>query len=256
MKRLTLILTLTVSLMLIVAALPVAAQDGGDDHGEGDTSETMLRGAAVYATYCQACHGPTGEAIGTGPAFAAIEYDHDTARATISEGIEADAAAMPGYVDVLESAELDDLIAYMDTWETHTTPPLPHPNLHDVPAHVQDYFGDPHEGAVVYASFCAGCHGAEGEGRDAFDSPAIELTATTTEIVAEEHTPAFGEDSGGPLSEEQLTNLETYMASWADHETQPEDSGINIMIVVMGAAAILTVGGVYLLRSKEEPADD
>ncbi|MBN1565935.1 MAG: cytochrome c, partial [Anaerolineae bacterium] len=85
MKRWMVILTLVVSLLVVLAALPAAAQD--DEHGEeADHSEDVLRGAAVYATYCQACHGPTGEALGTGAAFAAITYDHDTAHEAILAG--------------------------------------------------------------------------------------------------------------------------------------------------------------------------
>lgn len=245
MKRLMVILALAVGCMLIVAALPAMAQDGGD-HGSGEHSESALRGAAIYATYCQACHGPTGEAIS--PAFSTVVYNPDTARDVIREG----SAPMPAYADVLESGDLVNLLAYMDTWDTHTTPPLPEPNLPDVPEHVPDYFGDPYEGAVVYARFCAGCHGAEGKGRSQLKAPAIELNANTLKTVAEEHAPAFGADSGGPLSETQLIDLETYMASWALHEDEPKDTGLNVLIVVMGAAAILVVGGVYLTRRDEQ----
>jgi mono/diheme cytochrome c family protein len=162
MKRWTLILTLAVSVILVMVALPAAAQEGGDQGG--DFSESAQRGAAVYAAYCQACHGPTGEAIGTGPAFAAIEYDPDSARQTIMTGRETnleDGAAMPLYSAVLDTEALDDLIAYLETWQSGAVPPLPEPRLGDVPEHVADYFGDPHEGAVIYAKFCSGCHGPE-----------------------------------------------------------------------------------------------
>jgi molybdopterin biosynthesis enzyme MoaB len=64
--------------------------------------------------------------------------------------------------------------------------------------------------------------------------------------------PAFGAESGGPLDDNQLTDLETYMASWALKDNKSEaDSGVNVLIVVMGAAAILTVGGIYLARRDE-----
>jgi mono/diheme cytochrome c family protein len=250
MKHLIVILTLAVSLALVVAALPAAAQEGGD-HGS-EYSEDALRGAAVYAMYCQACHGPTGESIGSGPAFAAIEYNPNTARQAIVDGGD----IMPAYDDVLDDAELHDLLAYMGTWESGATPPLPEPNLPNVPEDVPDYSGDPHEGAVVYASFCAGCHGPEGEGRGAFDSPEIELEAGTIDFIANEHSPAFGAESGGPLSQKQLTDLETYLASWnLETRTESEDSGLNVLIVIIGAVAILGVGAYYIARRDENPPD-
>jgi mono/diheme cytochrome c family protein len=265
MKRWTLILTLAVSVILIMVALPAAAQEGGDQGGDksqpgGDFSESAQRGAVVYAAHCQACHGPTGEAIGTGPAFAAINYDPDSARETIMAGEDTnleDGVAMPPYSAVLDAEALDDLIAYLETWRSGAVPPLPEPRLHDVPEHVPDYFGDPHEGAVIYARFCSGCHGPEGEGRDKPKVPALELNVNTLDIVANGHPnvymPAFGAESGGPLNDSQLTDLETYMASWSLGGDESEaDSGVNVLIVVMGAAAILAVGGVYLAR-RDEP---
>jgi len=76
MKRWMAILTLALGTLLALLALgaapPILAQDGHEGDS-GDADLAPLRGAAVYAEFCQACHGPQGEALGTGAAFAAID---------------------------------------------------------------------------------------------------------------------------------------------------------------------------------------
>lgn len=239
MKRYMLILAAGVSLLM--AALGTAlAQDGDGEHAEG--TEDAIRGAAVFAEFCQACHGPQGEAIGTGAAFGAIEVNPENARTVIED------EHQPPYGTLLTQAQIDELMAYLETWESGEVPPLPEPNIHDVPDNVPDYFGDPHEGAVIYAKFCNGCHGPKGEGRQNF--PTFEFSDKTARIVREEHVPAFGEAAGGPLSEAQITDLETYMASWQEGgaEDERKSEGINVLIVVAGALAIVAIGGAYLSR--------
>jgi mono/diheme cytochrome c family protein len=242
MKRFTLILTLAAGVIVLIAALGTAyAQDG---HGEGAEAEdefAAIRGAAVYAEFCQACHGPHGEAIGTGAAFGAITGDVEAARDVIDKGRdsdEANGAAMPPYGKILEVDQVDDLLAYLETWESGEVPPLPEPNIHGVPDQVPDYFGDPHAGAVVYAKFCNGCHGPAGEGRKKPDFPSFEFTGQTAAFVRDEHVPAFGESAGGPLSDTQI----------AEASDEPESEGVNVLIVVIGALAIVAIGGAYLSR--------
>lgn len=260
MKRLSQHLALTAGISLLLVA-PVAAQD---DHGDSPDDEAARRGAVVYATYCQACHGPTGQALASGPAFAAIEYDPDTARDVIVEGRDSDAAdgaAMPAYSAMLDEAQIDDLIAYMATWDTGTTPPLPEPNIQLEVESVPDYFGDPQAGAVIYARFCYGCHGRDGAGRDTPKVPALDFSPQTIHLAAAGSPnvlmPGFGTDHGGPLNEQQLTDLETYMATWEqDHRDEPAGSGLDSLVVLVGAGMILLVGGVYIARGPRDKAEN
>jgi mono/diheme cytochrome c family protein len=263
---LALVAGLSLLVMALAMAAPVGAQEG---HDEGDSAATgdnvaALRGAAVFATYCQACHGPTGEALGTGPAFAAIEYDADTARDIIRDGADTDmgdGAAMPAYKALLSEAELDDLIAYLDTWATRTTPPLPEPNVHVAVETVPDYFGDAHEGAVLYAKFCNGCHGPEGEGRKKPKISGFKFEPQTIQLVAQGHAnvlmPAFSAAQGGPLDDQQLTDLETYMASWElSNHKEPAGTGLNSLVLIVGIGALLAIGVVYIVRDRGEAAAD
>lgn len=279
------------ALLIAVAApapLAVYAQDGGDDgdddHGEDDPGEhggadesdlAARRGAALYATYCQVCHGPQGESRGEHPAYAAVEYDGGTddqaaARAAIENGVEPDTDAdaetgtdaasgtMPAYGDLLDETAINDLLAYMDTWGTGSTPPLPTPNLDldAIPDYVPDYFGDARAGAVVYATSCYGCHGANGEGRPGDQFPAIEIDDATLRTLATGHAPPLAESAGGPLSEEQVTDLVTYLAAW---EMEPEagepdasSAGVGAVIVILGILSIFGVGIAFLARNTSE----
>lgn len=274
MKRSFALLALAFSVtligLLLVAPLTVWAQGGGhgdDDHGDGDGAGddevAALRGAAVFAEFCQACHGPRGEALAAGPSFPAITFHAEAAHTAVAEGVDHDpddGVAMPAYGDVLTGAQIDDVLAYMATWGTGETPPLPEPHLAHQVDHVPDYFGDPHAGAALYATSCAGCHGAEGQGRDADQFPKLTFDARTTRTLIASGTqsvymPGFGVDAGGPLDEKQLDDLEAYLASWALEDTAADsgdDSGIAVLIVVSGIAALVAVGTIHLMRAIPE----
>jgi mono/diheme cytochrome c family protein len=258
MKRLAPVLLLALGAALVIAGLWAArlahAQEGSDEYAP-------WRGAAVYAEFCQACHGPHGESIAPGRAFPAITYQESRSRSVIVNGLdsnEQDQAAMPPYAQTeggpLSDAQINDLIAYMETWETGQTPPLPEPRIQAVLESVPDYFGDPQAGAVVYATFCYGCHGDHGEGRVPPNFPPFKVTDQTWHIIADgkpnKYMPAFGAASGGPLDDQQLQDLDTYLASWALEKgrkgVSPE--GISTLLIILGVTAILLVGAAYMSR--------
>jgi len=250
MKRLFSVSSVAIALALLAAVTPALAQ--GDD-------QAARFGAAIYAEFCQACHGPQGEAIAEGAAFQAIEVDADTAREVIAEGRDSDpddGAAMPAYAQTaggpLSDAQIDQVLAYMATWAGGDVPPLPAPNLRPTVEEVPDHFGDVQRGAELYATSCYGCHGAEGRGRVPPNFPGFEYDPDSfLETVARgtDHPlmPGFASEAGGPLSADDLEDLETYVASWdaeaADSGPSPE--GWSTFLVILGVLSILAVGGYY-----------
>ncbi|MBI5958434.1 MAG: c-type cytochrome [Chloroflexi bacterium] len=260
MRRLIPFLALVAGIVLLLAAQVAMAQDGHGDGpaegGEGEQGEqgdelAALRGAAVFAEFCQACHAPGGAAMVAGAAFEAGGVEK--AREVVENGYQPDepgGLAMPAYDKLLDDEQVDDLIAYLETWATGEIPPLPEPNIDVKLEQVPDYFGDPAAGAVIYAKSCNGCHGPEGKGRLKPDFPGFEFSADTRLIVRDSHIPAFGTAAGGSLSDEQLVDLETYMASWSLSEKKEPASaeGINVLMVVMGIGAIVIVGAAYISR--------
>jgi len=70
------VLAAVLVLVVIGAAVALAQEDGN-----------AVRGAALYAEYCLACHGPQGEARASQEAFAAaIQYDVSF-EALVAEGV-------------------------------------------------------------------------------------------------------------------------------------------------------------------------
>ena len=110
-------------------------------------------------------------------------------------------------------------------------------------------------GAEIYAKSCYGCHGREGRGRVPPAFPPLRVTANSLQAVREgtesPYMPAFGAEHGGPLDEPDLENLDTYLASWgvATPVEGPSSEGYGTLVILMGFAAILFVGGIYITRS-------
>ena len=248
MKRLLALVSVTLLLALLAGGAPTLAQDDG---------QAARFGAAVYAEFCQTCHGPRGEAIAEGAAFQAIAFDAETAREVIAQGRDSDpddGAAMPAYAQTsggpLSEAQIDQVMAYMATWESGDVPSLPAPNLRAEVELVPDHFGDVQHGATVYATSCYGCHGAEGRGRVPPNFPGFAYDPDTFRTVVASGTdhplmPGFSVEVGGPLTETDLEDLETYVASWdvQTQESQPSPAGWATFMVILGVLAILAVGG-------------
>lgn len=269
------VIALGVLVMFTMAwGAPAALAQGGDEedsHGgdrsnlpsTGDEPYAPERGAAVYAEFCQACHGPQGEAIAEGPAFVAISLSDDT-RAVIENGQDSnvdDGVAMPAYAQaqggILTDEQIDHLLAYMETWESGDVPPLPEPNINLELERVPNYFGDLETGAAIYARSCAGCHGMEGKGRVPPHFPpfalADEVEETWTAIAQgtdSPYMPGFAQSAGGPLSSQNLEDLQTYIASWelTTPEESPSPQGYSTLLMIMGIGAILLVGFAFMSR--------
>lgn len=255
---LTLIIVFGIGLVWVGLASPGYAQDG---HG-GSEDRAVLRGAVLYAEYCGACHGPEGESIAAGPAFPAItDYNPSFAKGQIMEGYDSDPTddiMMIGYGEdydgPLSDSEIDDILAYMDTWGTGETPELPHPNLEPGDTDVI-VSGDPEHGAEVYAMTCLGCHGRDAQGRDLDNFPAFTIDENTRRIVerGEEHGPvaAFGQTFGGPLSNEDLNDLDAYLKSIESEVEEEGPQGVSILLIIMGLGAVGVVGAVYYANQRK-----
>ncbi len=263
MKRWMAILALlTGAALLLAVGAPVLAQGGhGEETGQGEEGEgddagiAALRGAALYAEFCQACHGPRGEAQG---ALVPVAFDPEAARQAIEDGVaSAEGLAMPAYGALLDEAQIGDLLAYLGTWQGEDVPPLPEPNIGDLPEQLEGISGNPRAGAVIYATYCAGCHGVNGAGRGAAAFPPLTgAPADIVRVAREGHgdpsLPAFGRAQGGPLDETQLTDLQAYLNTWPQQkqEKAEDQRGYGLLIVIAGVIAILLVGAIYTVRAQ------
>lgn len=78
--------------------------------------------------------------------------------------------------------------------------------------------GDPERGGQLYVENCAVCHGVDGQGRvgarlEAFSGidPGAVITTTVARGIEGTVMPAWGEQFGGPLSEQDINDIASYI---------------------------------------------
>jgi mono/diheme cytochrome c family protein len=94
------------------------------------------------------------------------------------------------------------------------------------PGMAQSSDGNLDEGARIYAENCQVCHGDQGQGRVgatlAKNWPSIRPDLTIRNVIINgvpgSVMPAWSQDNGGPLSEQQIESLVTYILSWESGE--------------------------------------
>jgi len=111
-------------------------------------------GGQLYRTHCAACHGDKGDG-GVGvplalPAFLET-VDDEFLHRTIRLG--RPGRVMPAF-SKLSDAQVDAIVDHIRGWSGK-----PAPKFADTPVK-----GDPQKGKALYASYCASCHGVNGEG--------------------------------------------------------------------------------------------
>ena len=263
-KKVFLSLLMLIGLALASAGLiylkptPIYAQEGGSED-----KQAALRGAVLYAEFCRACHGPMGEAIADGPAFREISnYDPNVAKGRISQGYDSnpeDDIMMIGYgVDYngpLSNIQIDDILVYMNTWKHPEVemPVLPEPHL--APGDLEGAGpGDAEHGAVIYASYCLGCHGLNARGRGLENFPAFDVNENSKRIAERGRghgaVPAFSVELGGPLTSTDLDDLDAYLKSIDTEEESDQPEGVSILLIILGLGAVATVGGVYVANQR------
>lgn len=187
------------------------------------------RGGELYAAHCAACHGDTGSG-GVGVPLSLPSFldsvDDQFLRMTIRHG--RPGRVMPAFSQ-LSDAQVDAIVRFIRGWSNK-----PAPDFSDKPVR-----GDAAHGKQLFASYCATCHGANGEGgrgtgvtfsrkRDlpviapALNNPGF-LAAASDEMIR--HTLQYGRE-GTPmrsflvqgLSEQDLEDLASYVRTF---EKQP-----------------------------------
>lgn len=171
-------------------------------------------GAAIYAADCAACHGAAGEGTPLGPPLAAADRRLGAAAAyqAIAHGVAG--TAMPAYT-VYDAQALRSLMAHLDRLARERTS--------GARAAWRAGAGDASRGRAIYERSCAGCHGAEGEGKN---GPALANAgfrqAATPDLIAVTVVrgrrgtlmPAFGRDGVGysQLASSEVLDVSAFVA--------------------------------------------
>jgi len=121
-----------------------------------------LSGEEMYARVCARCHGENGEG-GVGLALNTKEYlrnvtDEDI-RAAIVRGRGTAEMLAWGDLGLLTERQIDELVAMIRTWE----PDAPETAGPSIAESANAALGNPESGEVLFAQFCTGCHGLNGE---------------------------------------------------------------------------------------------
>jgi mono/diheme cytochrome c family protein len=188
---------------------------------QGDSVE----GAVLFSTTCYACHGVSGEGA-EGPPLndpdSLERFDDDYYRQVIANG--RPDRGMPTWGSVLSPAQVEDLVAYVRSWER------------EVPVAMASLGGDPARGEDIFGSTCVVCHGLGGGGTD-IAPPLAES------LILGDHEAVYTAISAG--------RLEDGMPTWGQVLAPAEINDVIAYLNMLGAE-----GAVEAAAPQEEEAED
>lgn len=191
-----------------------------------DPTEQLTLGAQLFADNCVVCHGQNGE----GRVGATLAKDWPsirpelTVRTIIEQGVPG--SVMPAWGQEhggpFSSNEVDALLTYILSWQTGELPdlmPMPTATLRPALSPVPEVEGDPNRGGVLFGENCAMCHGANAEGRIGATlakawpgiRPDLNIKSTIANGIAGSAMPAWSQENGGPLTEQDLNDLVAFV---------------------------------------------
>ena len=217
----------------VAASLVLLAACDGAPGRPGTSSEAVAPDEVVdfrvlYGANCAGCHGEQGRggaAIGLAePVYLAIA-DDASIRKVIAEGV--GGTAMPAFAQsaggMLTDAQVDAITSGIRSWArpgalAGATPP----------PRVATSAGDPSRGREVYVTYCASCHGAQGEGgpkgsaitNDSFLALVSDQGLRTVIITGRPDLGApdwRGNLPGRPISDQEITDVVAWLGSQRVH---------------------------------------
>jgi len=185
----------------------------------------VLEFGALYAENCSGCHGAEGRG-GAAIALADPVYlsivDEAAMRKVIANGVQG--TSMPAFAQtaggMLTDKQIDVITsAIRSRWSRQG-------NLNGAnpPSYAAKSTGDARQGEVVYGTYCASCHGTEGQGgpkgsaitNDSFLALVSDQGLRTIVIAGRPELGApdwRGNVPGKPMSDQEITDVVAWLAS-------------------------------------------
>ena len=124
-------------------------------------------------------------------------------------------------------AEIEALTQYILSWQTGGAPqitPRATATLRPPITPLPNVAGDPNRGGVLFDENCAVCHGSNGQGRVgatlakswAGVRPDLSIKASIANGIAGSQMPAWSQANGGPLSEQEIDDLVTFIIAMGE----------------------------------------
>jgi cytochrome c oxidase cbb3-type subunit III len=177
----------------------------------------------LYSQNCAGCHGEDGKG-GAGMALANSVFlaiaDDSVIRRTASSGVPGTpmAAFAQSAGGMLTDQQIDALVRGIRSWAK------PEALAGTPPAYAAQVPGDPRRGLVVYQTYCASCHGAEGRGGSKASSI---VDGAYLALVSDQHLRTVviagrpelgapdwrGDVPGRPMSEQEISDVVAWLSS-------------------------------------------
>jgi mono/diheme cytochrome c family protein len=198
--------------------------------------ESELRFAALYQQNCAACHGDNGRdgaALSlANPVY--VEFAKDHLQTIVSNGVPGH--LMPGFAKSAGGMLTDQQVAALVEGIKQQWGGSSELAGQDPPPYASTLKGDAQHGQQAYATYCARCHGASGEGGAADDKAASSASgaAKTGSIVdasylallsdqnlrsitiagrPDQGMPDWRHDAAQPMTDQQITDIVAWIAS-------------------------------------------
>ncbi len=239
--------------------------------------EKLEEGAQLFAENCAICHGADGK----GRIGATLNQDWPsirpdlTVKNAIVNGI--NGSVMPAWSQAkggpLTDSQIEALVVYILNWQTGGYPqvtPLPTATLLPPITPVPEVDGDPNRGAQLFVTNCVVCHGEQGEGRVgatlAKEWPGIRPDLSVQSAIANglrgTKMPAWSISNGGPLTDEQIQDLTSFILTLPKVEmVEPQTtietdqtswlSGWGGVVLFVVLLAVIILGVIYFQQSRQ-----
>lgn len=184
--------------------------------------DILSQAISLYAEHCIACHGADGLGTSLAPALqdpTLAQKDAETLQRSIAFGIPG--TIMSAWQNILSEDEIRALVALIQEWDQVPAGVLPEPQVQvDLSA------ANLTQGEQLYATYCARCHGPEGQGTPRGPSLNVKSFLTETSDGAIQQIVRNGIPGtamigwGDRLTDEEILSIVAYLRNW--EATAPE----------------------------------